>query len=218
MLEAGESLGPPLVVPLGSVLWPSDDPREALDYSYQRQLEALTKVRRGVADVATSRKRVELQAAQLEQKCREARQSAREGADVGREDLASEARTREAAVREQLSDVSRQLSALAGEEERLTVASQRLRAKVDAFRTWKETTKATYAAEEASRTVREAFADIEKTPASWKLRIQSRERPTRWPAPRPWPTRFCRRFRISPGPSRMVPGLRIRAVSFRRPG
>ena len=45
----------------------AEDPRETLDYSYQRQLELLTKVRRGVADVATSRKRVELQVNQLEQ-------------------------------------------------------------------------------------------------------------------------------------------------------
>ena len=45
----------------------AEDPRETLDYSYQRQLELLTKVRRGVADVATSRKRVELQINQLEQ-------------------------------------------------------------------------------------------------------------------------------------------------------
>ena len=44
-----------------------EDPRETLDYSYQRQLELLTKVRRGVADVATSRKRVELQINQLQQ-------------------------------------------------------------------------------------------------------------------------------------------------------
>ncbi len=44
-----------------------EDPRETLDYSYQRQLEMLTKVRRGVADVATSRKRVELQMNQLQQ-------------------------------------------------------------------------------------------------------------------------------------------------------
>ena len=43
----------------------AEDPRETLDYSYQRQLEMLTKVRRGVADVATSRKRVELQINQL---------------------------------------------------------------------------------------------------------------------------------------------------------
>ena len=44
-----------------------EDPRETLDYSYQTQLELLQKVRRGVADVATSRKRVELQMNQLQQ-------------------------------------------------------------------------------------------------------------------------------------------------------
>ena len=44
-----------------------EDPRETLDYSYQRQLEMLTQVRRGVADVATSRKRVELQMNSLRQ-------------------------------------------------------------------------------------------------------------------------------------------------------
>ena len=38
-----------------------EDPRETLDYSYKQQVEMLSRVRRGVADVATSRKRVELQ-------------------------------------------------------------------------------------------------------------------------------------------------------------
>src|SRR4249919_1205295 len=47
------------------VLDKAEDPRETLDYSYQRQLDLLAKVRRGVADVATSRKRVELQVNQL---------------------------------------------------------------------------------------------------------------------------------------------------------
>jgi|SRR5450631_1361693 hypothetical protein len=47
LLDGGESLGPPLVVPLGSVLRPPDDPRAALDFSYERLLEALTEVRRG---------------------------------------------------------------------------------------------------------------------------------------------------------------------------
>jgi hypothetical protein len=54
LIEAGERLGPPLVLPLEAVLQPLD-PREALDHSYERQLEFLTRVRRGVADVATSR-------------------------------------------------------------------------------------------------------------------------------------------------------------------
>ena len=44
------------------ILDKAEDPRETLDYSYQKQLELLQKVRRGVADVATSRKRLELQA------------------------------------------------------------------------------------------------------------------------------------------------------------
>ena len=37
----------------------AEDPREVLDYSYEKQLELLQKVRRGVADVATSRKRTQ---------------------------------------------------------------------------------------------------------------------------------------------------------------
>ena len=44
-----------------------EDPRETLDYCYEKQLELLQKVRRGVADVATSRKRLELQINQLQQ-------------------------------------------------------------------------------------------------------------------------------------------------------
>jgi DNA-binding XRE family transcriptional regulator len=162
MLDAGESLGPPLVVALESVLRPPDDPREALDLSYQRQLEALTKVRRGVADVATSRKRVELQASQLEQSAAKLASQREHAVDAGEEDLASDARTREAGVQDQLFELRRQLLILTGEEEKLTAASQRLQAKVDAFRVQKETIKATYTAAEASQTVREAFADIEE--------------------------------------------------------
>ena len=45
----------------------AEDPRETLDYSYEKQLDLLQKVRRGVADVATSRKRLELQIGQLDQ-------------------------------------------------------------------------------------------------------------------------------------------------------
>jgi len=160
MLEAGESLGPPLVVPLETALWPPADPREALDYSYQRQLEALTKVRRGVADVATARKRVELQVTQLEHGAGRLASQQEKALEDGREELAGEAGAREAAIREQLADLRYQLAVLTGEEERITIASQRLQAKVDSFRTRKETIKAAHTAEEASRRVREAFARL----------------------------------------------------------
>ncbi|MCK5108792.1 MAG: PspA/IM30 family protein, partial [Methanosarcinales archaeon] len=44
-----------------------EDPREILDYSYQKQLELLQQVKRSVAMVVTAKKRLELQKAKLEQ-------------------------------------------------------------------------------------------------------------------------------------------------------
>jgi DNA-binding XRE family transcriptional regulator len=160
LLDAGERLGPPLVVPLESVFRPPDDPREALDYSYERQLEVLQKVRRGVAEVATSRKRVELQVGELEEAAARLAGQRREALDTRDEDMAREAQTREAAVREQLSGLGGRLSVMKNEEEELTAASQRLQARVDAFRTRKEMLKTRYTADEASRSVREAFAAL----------------------------------------------------------
>src|ERR1700730_9674052 len=143
LLDAGESLGPPLVVPLESVLRPPDDPRERLDYSYQRQLEALQKVRRGVADVATSRYRVELQIRELEEFAAKLARQRQDALDPERQKLARDAPNRETGVQEQLSALRPQHSMMKEQEERLTAASQRLQAKVEAFRTQKEAFKAT---------------------------------------------------------------------------
>jgi phage shock protein A/DNA-binding XRE family transcriptional regulator len=162
LLDAGETLGPPLVVLLESALQPPDDPREVLDYSYQRQLEMLTKVRRGVADVATSRKRIELMVSSLEQQAAKLASQREQALGAGNESLASEARSREAGTQQRLSELLRQLHTLGSEEERLTVASQRLQAKVEAFRVQKETIKARYSAAEGAQSVREAFAVIGK--------------------------------------------------------
>ena len=160
LLDAGESLGPPLVLPLESVLRPPDDPQQALDYSYQRQLDVLQKVRRGVADLATSRKRVELQVSQLRQSAAKLASQRRDALDSGKEDLAREARAREAGVQDQLSDLGRQLASLKGEEERLIIACRRLQARVDAFRTKRETIKASYTAAEAETHINEAVSGI----------------------------------------------------------
>jgi hypothetical protein len=160
LLDAGSTLGPPLVVPLESLLRRPEDPRHALDCSYQRQLEFLTKVRRGVADVATSRKRLELQMAALESQATKLAAHREAALAEGREDLAAVARDRDAMVQDQLSGLRRQHDTLAAEEQKLTAASQRLQTKVEAFRMRKETAKATYTAEEASQRIREAFAEM----------------------------------------------------------
>ena len=152
-----------------------EDPRETLDYSYQRQLEMLTKVRRGVADVATSRKRVELQMNQLTQSSTKLEDQARKALSMGREDLAREALGRKSSAQSQLNDLQAQYAQLQGEEEKLTVASQRLQSKVDAFRTRKETIKATYTAAEAQTRINEAFSGISEEMGDVGMAIQRAE-------------------------------------------
>jgi len=120
----GESAGPPLVVPLDDD--PSLNARPDLDTAYERQLEMLTRVRRAVADVATLRKRLELQADQLEQQIGKLGEQSRTAMEAGRGDLAEQAGARRGAAREQLADLQRQYAGMQAEEERLTVASQRL--------------------------------------------------------------------------------------------
>ena len=93
----------------------AEDPRETLDYSYQRQLEMLAKVRRGVADVATSRKRVELQMNQLQAQSDKLTEQAQKAITVGREDLAREALTRKSGLQAQVNDLSVQHAQLQGE-------------------------------------------------------------------------------------------------------
>jgi phage shock protein A len=152
-----------------------EDPRETLDYSYQRQLEMLTKVRRGVADVATSRKRVELQMNQLTQQSTKLEDQARKALSMGREDLAREALSRKSSAHSQLGDLQAQYAQLQGEEEKLTLASQRLQSKVDAFRTRKETIKATYTAAEAQTRINEAFSGISEEMGDVGMAIQRAE-------------------------------------------
>jgi len=153
----------------------AEDPRETLDYSYTKQLELLQKVRRGVADVATSRKRLELQVQQLQQQSDKLDGQARAALAQSREDLAREALTRKSGLQTQMSDLQTQHASLQAEEEKLTLASQRLQAKVDAFRTKKETIKATYTAAEAQTKIGEAFSGISEEMGDVGMAIQRAE-------------------------------------------
>lgn len=157
------------------VLDRAEDPRETLDYSYARQQELLAKVRRGVADVATSRKRVEIQVGQLEQQSAKLQSQAEKAIEMGREDLAREALTRKSGLTGQINDLQAQHAQLQGEEEKLTLAQQRLQAKVEAFRTRKETIKATYTAAEAQTRINEAFSGISEEMGDVGMAIQRAE-------------------------------------------
>jgi len=156
----------------------AEDPREVLDYSYQRQNEMLAKVRRGLADVATSRKRLELQAGQLRQSADRLRDQAAEAVRIGQDDLAREALTRRATALAQVQELQPQRDALKAEEDKLVLAQQRLQAKVEAFRTRKETIKATYTAAEAQTRISEAVSGISEEMGDVGLAMQRAENKT----------------------------------------
>ena len=52
---------------ISKLLDKAEDPGETLDYSYQKQLESLQNVKKGIADVVTAKKRLQMQSQKLEQ-------------------------------------------------------------------------------------------------------------------------------------------------------
>jgi len=142
------------------VLDKAEDPRETLDLSYEKQLDNLTKVRKAVADVATARKRIELQAAELQKQADKLQGQAKAALEQGNEDLAREALTRRAALGEQLADLQTQHDQVAEQEAKLIETSGKLQSQVEEFRTRKETIKASYTAAEAETKIGEAVTGI----------------------------------------------------------
>jgi phage shock protein A len=152
-----------------------EDPRETLDYSYQRQTEMLQKVKRGLLDVATSRKRLEMQGEQLQAKANKLHEQAKKAMELGQEDLAREALTRRAAIEPELESLKTQHASLQAEEAKLTEASKKLSAHLDALRTRKETIKAQYTAAEAQTRVGEALSGLSEDMGDIGLAVQRAE-------------------------------------------
>ncbi|MFZ0769757.1 MAG: PspA/IM30 family protein [Acidimicrobiales bacterium] len=138
----------------------AEDPRQTLDLSYEQQLENLTKVKRAVADVATARKRVEIQAEQLKSQGDKLADQAKAAMAQGNEPLAREALTRREAIASQLKDLEVQHASIAEQQQKLEDTATKLQTEIEAFRTKKETIKATYTAAEASAHVNEAVSGI----------------------------------------------------------
>lgn len=121
----------------------AEDPRETLDHSYELQVEHQQKVRRGVADVATAHKRLELQVVQHGDSASALGADAREAVSIGREDLAREALTRKRAVESEIDSITVQRDQLAAELEKLVASERRVAARVEESRGHKEVVKAT---------------------------------------------------------------------------
>src|SRR3989454_4139248 len=155
-----------------SLLNRAENPQETLDYSYEKQLESLQNVKRGVADVVTAKKRLQLQTQQLEQNVVKLDTQARQAVAAGREDLARQALERKSGAQQQLQDLDGQVKQLEDQQEKLVASEKQLSARIEQFRSQKEVIKAQYSAAEAQVRIGEAATGIGRQMEDTGLAIQ----------------------------------------------
>jgi len=153
----------------------AEDPAETLDYGYQKQVELLQNVKKGIADVTTSKKRLQMQSTKIEQSVVKLDTQARQALSQGREDLARAALERKTVAQTELQSLDSQIQQLADQQEQLTQNEKKLRTKIESFRTKKEVIKAQYSAAEAQVKISEAANGVGEEMADLGLAIQRAE-------------------------------------------
>src|SRR3954466_1480717 len=138
----------------------AENPTETLDYSYEQMLEQLQNVKRGVADVVTAKKRLELQTQTIEQNVLKLETQARQAVAANRDDLAKEALQRKAAAQQQLQALDTQVQSLQTQQDQLVASQQQLESRIESFRSEKEVIKAQYSAAQAQVKIGEAATGI----------------------------------------------------------
>jgi phage shock protein A len=150
----------------------AEDPGETLEYSYQKQIELLQNVKKGIADVVTSKKRLQLQEEKLQQQVVKLDTQARQALAAGNEDLARMALERKNVAQTELQSLDSQVAQLEQQQEQMTASEQKLRTKIEQFRSKKEVIKAQYSAAEAQVKISEAATGVGEEMADVGLAMQ----------------------------------------------
>ena len=157
---------------ISKMLDKAEDPAETLDYSYQKQLEQLQNVKKGIADVVTAKKRLQAQESGLQQQVVKLDTQARQALAAGREDLARTALERKNVIQTELQTLDAQVTELEQQQEQLTDSEKNLRVKIEQFRTKKEVIKAQYSAAEAQVRISEAATGVGDSMADVGMAMQ----------------------------------------------
>jgi phage shock protein A len=150
----------------------AEDPGETLEYSYQKQIELLQNVKKGIADVVTSKKRLQMQEEKLQQQVVKLDTQARQALSVGNEELARTALERKNIAQTELQSLDGQVAQLEQQQEQMTASEQKLRSKIEQFRSKKEVIKAQYSAAEAQVRISEAATGVGEEMADVGLAMQ----------------------------------------------
>ena len=156
----------------------AEDPRETLDYAYDKQMEMLRNVKRGVVEMVTAKRRLQMQASKARENVSKLEEQARQAMNADREDLARLALQRKQTALIELEGLDEQVASLELEQEKLTHAEQRLQAKVQAFRSKKEIIKAQYSAAQAQVRIGSALSGLSEEMGDVSLAVERAETKT----------------------------------------
>lgn len=163
---------------MNRILDSAEDPNETLDFAYEKQLEMLRGVKRGVVDMVAANRRIQQQASTVQANVERLGEQAGQALNAGREDLARLALQRKQAAMIELQGLDEQIAGMELEQEKLTAAEQRLSAKVTAFRTKKEIIKAQYTAAQAQVRIGSALSGLSEEMGDVSLAVERAETKT----------------------------------------
>jgi phage shock protein A len=150
----------------------AENPGETLDYAYEKQLEQIQVIRKGIVDVVAAKKRLQTQQTTLEKQVQKLDIQARTAIRVGRDDLARMAVERKQLIIVESGSLAQQIAELEHQQEQMIASASQLRARLETFRSRKEVIKAQYSAAEAQVRISEAANGISGDMADVGLTMQ----------------------------------------------
>lgn len=156
-----------------------EEVRGQLDEAYRTQSRLLSQVRRGVADVATSRKRVEIQLASLRREIDAAGTEARSAVERGDDAGARLALERQLTLEKAATELDARHRTLRSEEDQLNGSAASIERQIEDFRIRKDTLAARYSAAQARNEIHGATAGIGATAGEVGRVMADAERHTR---------------------------------------
>lgn len=156
-----------------------ENPKEMLDLSLKKMEDNLRSLTESVVEVATAKKRLEIQRSALAAKMEKYEEQARKALELGQEDLAREALEKKAPAGERLKALDEEIQGLAKRTDSIARSQAELRHQIELFRSRKEELKATYDASRVELSVKEILtsagasaADVGRMVERAKTRIE----------------------------------------------
>lgn len=153
----------------------AEDPRQTLEYAYQRQREMLRQVQQGLVEVATTRRQLELRAQKQRNLVPQLETQAQRALAANREDLARTTLQRKQTSLAELSQIEQQLQAVGEEERKLTQAQQQFAQQIEVFRARRENLSAQYTVAEAQVQLNETLGGVSHEFADLGLALERAE-------------------------------------------